>query len=142
MMTSREDFLMQILDCGILDLSLIDGVKYDWCDIIGELHGNFDLNIVMNEVFLYGFGEIENEVNARICELEAIPNERPLDVAEEEELSALRMLEPYEDFSSFHNYIDTHVNCDRYTHIYKVYMADALEEFERNTGFNIEFAYE
>lgn len=141
-MTSREDFLMQILDCGILDLSLIDGVKYDWCDIIGELHGNFDLNIVMNEVFLYGFGEIENEVNARICELEAIPNERPLDVDEEEELSALRMLEPYEDFSSFHNYIDTHANCDQYTHIYKVYMADALEEFERNTGFNIEFAYE
>ena len=98
--------------------------------------------MLMNEVFLYGFGEIENAVNARICELEAMPNERPLDASEEEELSALRMLEPYEDFSSFHNYIDTHVSCDRHWKTYKKYIPYALEEFEYNTGFNIGCSYE
>ncbi len=146
MISSREDFMMQVLGCGILDLSLIDGVMYDWCDIIGRLRYmpglSIGLNTVMNEVFLYGFGEIENAVSARISELETIPNERPLDASEEEELSALRMLEPYEDFSSFHNYIDTHVNCDQHFDTYKKYLPDALEEFEYNTGFNIECPYE
>lgn len=146
MISRREDFMMQILGCGILDLSLIDGVRYNWCDIIGSFRDEFRLNIglnmVMNWVFLYGFGEIENAVNARICELEAIPNERPLDASEEEELSALRMLEPYEDFSSFHNYIDTHVSCDRHWKTYKKYIPDALEEFEYKTGFNIGCSYE
>lgn len=33
MVSSREDFLMNLLNCGVLDLKLIDGVGYDWCDM-------------------------------------------------------------------------------------------------------------
>ena len=34
MISSRDDFLMNILHCGVLDLRLIDDVGYDWCDIL------------------------------------------------------------------------------------------------------------
>lgn len=138
MVTNREDFLMQILHCGILGLKLIDGVGYDFCDIL-ELDSTFQFNInfVMARVFEYGFSRIAQAINDRICELEAIPNERELNDDEELELLRLRMLEPYEDFRTYHNYIDTHVWCERNKEIYKKYLGEALDDFADGTGFEI-----
>lgn len=89
MVSNREDFLMNLLDCGVLDLSLLDGVDYDWCDILNEemIHGialsngngRCAINFVMAEVVAFGIGQIETAISDRICELEAIPNERELD---------------------------------------------------------------
>lgn len=138
MITSREDFLMQILHCGIADLALIDDVGYDFCDIL-ELDSTFQFNInfVMARVFEYGFSRIAQAINDRICELEAIPNERELNDDEELELLRLRMLEPYEDFGTYHNYIDTHVWCVNNKEIYRRYLSEALDDFAEGTGFRI-----
>lgn len=141
MMTGREAFLTHILDCGTADLSLLDGVNYDWNDIMWEPFENLDFCNVMYAVFQYGFGEIENAVNERIRELEVIASERLLDNTEEKELSKLRGLSPRDDFTSYHNYLDTHVYCEKHGRTYIEYMSEALEEFEENTGFNIEYSY-
>lgn len=138
MKTNRDWLLMELLHCGEYDLSLLDNVGYDWCDIVstdGEF--TFNINGLMRQVFDYGLSQIEQAVNDRICELEAIPNERVLEEDEEQELAELRTLEPYDDFESYHNYIDTHIWCEKHKEIYEEYMQEALDNFADGTGFEI-----
>lgn len=148
MVNSREDFLMNLLNCGILDLGLIDGVGYDWCDILNEEmiyeiagrigNGSCTINFVMAEVVAFGICQIETAISDRICELEAILNERELDEDEKAELSALRTLNPYEDISGYYNCIDTHVYMERNGSLYKRYLSKAIGDFEEGTGLEIE----
>lgn len=143
MITSREDFLMQILRCGVLDLKLIDDVGYDWCDILdSDVFENgvpFNINYIMRLVFEYGFSQIEAAVDSRVDYLEDTEKTYGLSDSQAEELEALRTLNPMEDFTSFHNYIDTHVWCERHKEIYQKYMEEALDEFADGTGFEITF---
>lgn len=147
MVSSREDFLMNLLNCGVLDLKLIDGVGYDWCDILdGETLGEMlsdgsgqreTLNYIMRRVVEFGIDQLTTAVADRICELEAIPDERELDVDEEEELEALRTLNPEEDIESYHNFIDTHVWFENNADVYRTYLQEALDDFTEGTGFEI-----
>lgn len=137
-MTGRESLLTAILDCGTADLSLLDDVQYDWDDIFKRLEDDtHDLNSVMREVFQVGYEDIQVAADDRICELEAIENERELDDDEADELALLRELNASEDFDSYHNFLDTSVWCRNHADTYKKYMMEALEEFEENTGFCI-----
>ena len=139
--TGRESLLMMMLDCGSDDLRLLDDVGYDWPDIfagIDEVADVDGLNGIMREVFRFGYSQIAEAVSDRICELEAITNERELDEDEENELAALRELRPTDgDFSSYHNFIDTSVWCEKHGETYKAYLQDALDSFEEGTGFYI-----
>lgn len=147
MVSSREDFLMNLLNCGVLDLKLIDDVGYDWCDILdGEMLGEMlsdgsrqreTLNYIMRRVVEFGIDQLTTAVADRICELEAIPNERELDVDEEEELEALHTLNPEEDIESYHNFIDTHVWFENNADVYRTYLQGALDDFAEGTGFEI-----
>ena len=148
MISSREDFLMNLLNCGVLDLKLIDGVDYDWCDILDEEmiygiagrsgNGSRAINFVMAKVVAFGIDQIETAISDRICELEAIPNERELDEDEEAELAALRTLNPDEDISGYYNCIDTHVCMERNGSLYKQYLSEPIDDFEEGTGLEIE----
>lgn len=148
MVSNREDFLMNLLNCGVLDLRLIDGVGYDWCDILNEemIHGiarrsgngSCAINFIMAEVVAFGIDQIETAISDRICELEAIPNERELDEDEEAELSALRTLNPDEDISGYYNCIGTSVCMERNGSLYKRYLSEAIGDFEEGTGLKIE----
>lgn len=149
-MNGRDYLLTDLLRCGSLDLKLLDDVGYDWCDIIVDYEGLFyalkecqkrkevGLNHVMWLVVEYGKEKLEEAINDRICELEAIPNERELDENEEKELKALNTLNPYEDVESSHNCLDTHVWFEQNGRVYKEYLSEALDEFANGTGFNIE----
>lgn len=141
MITNREDFLMQILHCGVLDLKLIDGVGYDWCDILDNdiFEGGvpFNLNNIMRMVFEYGFSQIEAAVDNRIDYLEDTEKTYGLSDSQAEELEALRTLNPMEDFDSYHNYIDTHVWCEQNGDVYQKYMSEALDAFADGTGYEI-----
>lgn len=147
MVSNREDFLMNLLNCGVLDLKLIDGVGYEWCDILdGETLGEMlsdgsrqreTLNYIMRRVVEFGIDQITTAVDDRICEIEAIPNERELDADEEEELEALRTLNPEEDIESYHNFIDTHVWFENNADVYRTYLQEALDDFTEGTGFEI-----
>lgn len=138
MVSSREDFLMNLLNCGVLDLKLIDDVGYDWCDILSDGSGQREtLNYIMRRVVEFGIDQLTTAVADRICELEAIPDERELDVDEEEELEALRTLNPEEDIESYHNFIDTHVWFENNADVYRTYLQEALDDFTEGTGFEI-----
>lgn len=147
MVSSREDFLMNLLNCGVLDLKLIDDVGYDWCDILdvetlGEMLSDGSgrretLNYIMRRVVEFGTDQLTTAVADRICDLEAITNERELDADEEEELEALRTLNPEEDIESYHNFIDTHVWFENNADVYRTYLQEALDDFTEGTGFEI-----
>lgn len=141
MVTSREeDFLMQILNCGVLDLKLIDDVGYDFCDIIDtDSTFPFSINGVMMRVFDYGFSQIENAIESRKTYLTDMRDEYGISDEQKAELDALEKLDPFEDFQTYHNYIDTHVWCERNKEIYEKYLGEALDDFAEGTGFEISF---
>ena len=140
----REDLLTSILDCGYGDLYLLEDCQYDIGYIVEDCIATFenlDINNLVSIMFDYGLRDIEEAISDRICELEAIQNERELDEDEEEELTALRTLEPFEDMQSFYNYIDTHIwiDADEKVDTYKKYMQEALDHFCEMTGFEITY---
>lgn len=140
MATNRDWLLMELLHCGEYDLSLLDNVGYDWCDIL-ELDSTFqfDINFVMARVFEYGFSQIEDAVEQRKAYLADTKDRYGVSDEQSIELGALEKLEPFEDFQSYHNYIDTHVWCEKHKDIYQKYMAEAIDEFGDGTGFEISF---
>ncbi len=141
MITSREDFLMTLLKCGQLDLQLIDGVEYDWCDILdnAELNGNYTLPAVMSAVFSYGKQQIEEAIEYRISYLEDTEKNYGISDEQKEELTALRALDPYEDLEEYHNYIDTHITCIEHKDAYRKYLQKELDDFAEGTGYEVEF---
>ena len=139
----KEDLLAAILDCGYADLYLLEDCRYDLCEIVEECRMNFgklDINLLVRIMFEYGLRDIETAINDRICELESVENERNLDEDERVELESLRVLDPFENIESFHNYIDTSIWVSREGNkreIYKRYLQDSLDRFEEMTGFQI-----
>lgn len=139
-MTGAERILCEMLSCGSLGLKMLDGVGYGWSEILNVAdwpRDDMDFNLLMRAVVDLGIIYIREAVDDRICELEAIPNERELDEEEEDELRLLRSLNPDEDMRSYHNCLDTHVWIEKNGDIYKRYLQDALDEFCDNTGLEI-----
>lgn len=143
-MTSKGNLLCSILDCGELDLGMLDEVGYDWCDVMNRLKeqgvGILDVgfNGLMRAVVEMGVEDLATAVNDRVCELEAIPNERELDEDEKKEMEQLLLLSPEDDVEAFFNYLDTHAYLLKNGQIYREYLPDALDEFEENTGICME----
>ena len=136
----RETVLCALLDCGTADLSLLDDVDVDICQVIEESKfefGDTNINTVMRVIFQEGFGQIQNALEKRIRELDDYIEEGSADDEDREELEQLRELDPYEDFVSYHNYLDTHVWAQKHGEIYRQYLGQALEAFEEITGFYI-----
>lgn len=142
----REDLLTAILDCGYGDLYLLEGCRYDIGEIVEEcmqICNRLEINTLVRIMFEFGLSDIDTARNDRICEIEAIQNERELDEEEEIELRMLRKMEPLRDFASYHNYIDTHIwlatkeNGDAYQR----YLGNAIKNFREMTGFEIGFDY-
>ncbi len=140
MISSREDLLMTLLNCGSLDLKLIDDVGYDWCDVLDQLdwpRGDVDFNLLMRGVVSCGIIELREAIEERIAELDGIAQDTgELDDEEGDELDALRDLDPDEDISSYHNWLDTYVYFEAHGDVYRKYLAAAIDEFEDNTGLS------
>ena len=142
--TSREDLLMELFHCGIADLGLIDDIGYDACDVLAQIGVNaglearyLDINSYVRGAFECGFDEIQSSIDDRIEELENEEQSCGLDDDEQEELEAIRKLNPWEDIDTFNNCIDTHVWFEKNAEIYHKYLSDALDSFHEGTGFEI-----
>lgn len=139
MKTNKDWLLMELLHCGEYDLSLLDDVGYDWCDIIStDREFTFNINGLMRQVFSYGLSQVENAVDGRIEWLRETQENYGISDEQKEELEALEKLDVWEDFESFHNYIDTHIWCEKNKEIYQKYLQEALDDFADGTGFEIE----
>ena len=142
MFTNREDILMTLFHCGICDLSLLDDIQYDACDVLEQLGGfgldDLDINMYVRAAFDLGFIEIREAVENRIDELKSYEERGDLTEEEQEELDEILRLDPDADFGSYHNCIDTHAYIEKNNEVYRRYFQDALDNFENNTGFPLE----
>ena len=136
--TKRDWLLCSMLNCGYLDLAILDDVEYDWGDVLKQIDwmdGNITFNGLMEGVFELGACHIAEAVDDRICELEAVQlNSRELDEDEEQELKDLNSLNPDSDIQGYFNCLDTHAWFNQNEDIYRKYVPEALESFEMNTG--------
>lgn len=133
----KDELLVELLECGYADLTVLEDCKYDFCDVIEyckDCFGNISLNGLAYSMFQIGIKEIKEAINERMDELREI--EEPSE-EETEELEALEALEPYEDIESFHNYLDTSVYFTDKSEIYHKYLEEALDKFAENTGYDI-----
>ena len=138
-MTGTQSLLCEMLSCGTLDLELLDRVGYDWDEVLEQLDWpdgeGFNFNRLMRAIVDVGIIHIKQAVEDRICELEAVENERELDGDEAEEMESLRRLDPDQDIEGFFNCLDTHVWFRQNGSIYRRYLSSALDSFEDNVGF-------
>ena len=142
--SSRDLLLTALLECGTLDLGVLDRVGYDWCDVLDRAEGfgvsfeKLGFNGLMRLVVDMGIEDLATAIGDRICELKAITNEKELDEDEAEELEMLRLLDPEEDVNAYFNFLDTHAYLQRNQDIYRDYAQDEVKEFEENTGLRME----
>lgn len=136
-----DSLLKAILNCGSMDLEMLNDVKYDFDEIIEQLDDeplqNVGFNGFMRAVVDVGIIYLQEAIDDRICELEAIYSERDLEDEEEEELAVLRRLDPNYDIEAYFNCLDTRVYFLSNEEAYRTYMADALDSFAENTGLNL-----
>lgn len=147
MVSSREDFLTALLNCGILDLKLIDDVGYDWYDILDSevlewmfSDGNGQretLNYIMRRVVEFGIGKLNAELELQKDYLMQGEADGDLSECEKEKLEKLKLLDPWEDIESYHNCADTHVWFEKNADVYRTYLQEALDAFAEGTGFEI-----
>lgn len=138
MMTNQNIVLMAVLECGTMDLGVLDGIEYDLEDIVDDLLAEGikpTLNAITDRVFYMGAAELGQYLSDRICELEAIPNERDLGDEEEAELAALHTLNVDEDIEWYCNCLDTHIWFSQHEDVYRKYLPEAVEAVEENMGF-------
>lgn len=133
--------LSEILDCGIIDLSIMDGCKYDFGDVLkgaSDSGDSFDINELCRAMFNLGKDDMVNNINKRISRLDSNPN---LTKEKIEELACLQQLNPYEDIESYHNYSDTSIyvrtDISGRDVLYEKYCKREFKMFEEMTGFSI-----
>ena len=133
----KDDLLTELLDCGYADLTVLEDCEYDFCDVIEyckDAGMSLNLNSLAWSMFQIGIADIRRAVEDRLDELE-IKDE--LNEEEQEELDALKELDPDEDIESFHNWLDTSVWFSKNGEVYRKYVNEAIDEFAENTGYSI-----
>lgn len=136
-MSGAESLLCEILSCGTADLEMLDDVEFNWGEVLDQIDWPqycLGFNDIMRGVFACGIIRIENEINCRICDLERNCSGEE----EEEELAALKILNPNKDITAYFNCLDTHVYFRKNGEIYRRYLEYELNNFYDNTGFEIE----
>ena len=140
-----EDILMVLLECGSLDLGILDDVEYDLGDIVEELIANGikpTLNVITDEIFRRGQCELVEAVEDAIKERE--DQQADTDDTEEgeaeydrlqEEIDELECLNPEEDMELFCNCLDTSCWFNDNEEIYRKYIPEAISGIEDNMGF-------
>jgi hypothetical protein len=137
-MSGAQSLLCEMLSCGSMDLEILDRIGYGWDEILDQMdwpRDGLDFNDVLRGAVSVGIIKLKEAIDDRICEIEAIPNERELDEDEEEELNTLRLLKPDDDIEGDFNFLATHVWFKNNGPVYRRYLSEAVDEFEDNVGF-------
>lgn len=145
---SKDEILMELLECGILDLNMLDDCEYDFYDVLEECHSFTSepkfCDILYGAICIYQ-RNIQNKIDDRISELndlmEEFDDNGEADTEEfadyEEEQRALESLNPNEDIEHFINFIDTsiYIRDEQKKVIYSKYLSDAINEENQEIGF-------
>lgn len=138
-MTGAMMLLCTILDCGECDLEMLDRVGYGWEDILEQMDwpdvSDLSFNGILRAVVNFGITEIKEFLSDKITNLECRQDRQELSAEEQEELRNLRLLNPDVDIQANYNYRDTHVWFAKNADIYRIYLDDAVTDFEQNSRF-------
>ena len=140
--SNAEDLLCVFLECGSLDLSVLDDVEYDLCEIVEEIRQEGlkpTLNMITDAIFRKGQDELVDAVKEKIGEIEYQIFELDEDDEEreelQEELDELNDLDPENDMGWYCNCLDTSCWFGNHEEIYRKYLADEISDIEDNMGF-------
>ena len=136
-----KSILCELLDCGYLDLDILDDADEDFVlETIEYLKSDgipVSLNTITDSMFHEAQTRINGEWDARLDELGSDKaNGYPLAQEELEELEAIKELNPEEDITWYCNCLDTgiYIVNDKYD-VYRKYFGDLLDELENEMGF-------
>lgn len=139
-MNNTDLLLMAILECGTLDLSVLNGIEYDFYEIVKDLNANgikLTLNNITNEIFLMGLSDIHKALDEEIKYCEQMV-ESEIDTEKyRKELVELLTLEPDEDIEWYCNCLDTSIWYNKNADIYEKYLGKQISDIEDNMGFEI-----
>lgn len=142
----RNDLCQAILDCGSLDLNILDDVEYDFYEIVERLRMEevpITLGSIVTEIFLQGIDDIKRALSEEIEETEIdlvnarIDNDEALIDELEDKLINLKSLEPDSDIEWYFNYLDTSIYFTNNGEVYRDYLSEVVSEVENNMGFSI-----
>ena len=142
-MANRDEVLMAVLECGTMDLSVLDDVGYDLAGIVGDL---FDdgikptLNAIMDRVFRESVDEMAELVKQELEEtLDEQESEHDYEetVWLNEKAMSLRQMNPVEDIEWYCNCLDSGLYFTRNAELYQTYLPDAIKTVEGKTGFSL-----
>ena len=135
-----KSILCELLDCGYLDLNILDDADEDFVlEAIENLRFEgleISLNAITSEMFWKARAGIASAVENRKIELQSFEAEMSITDDEREKLEAIEELNPDEDIEWFCNCLDTSIYIinDKYD-VYKEYFSDLLDELENKMGF-------
>lgn len=135
-----KSILCELLDCGFLDLNILDDADEDFVlEAIEDCkaHGiPISLNAITECMFLNAQTEIHQSIVSRFDELEDNMENKCADEDKLKELEAIKELNPEEDINWYCNYLDTgiYIVNDKYD-VYKEYFGDLMDELENKMGF-------
>lgn len=141
-MTGAESLLCSLLDCGVLDLAILDDVGYDLGEIAEALQDSGikpSLNAITVEIFYKGIEELTEALKNKINELAYERGKYNKDSDEyeklQEQINELEYCNPEEDVDWFCNCLDTSIWFSQNEEIYRKYLEDEISEIEDNMGF-------
>ena len=138
-----KSVLCELLDCGYLDLSILDDADEDYVlEAIEDCKANripVSLNAITDCMFFNAQTEIHQSIVSRFDELEDDVENKCADEDELKELEAIKELNPEEDITWYCNCLDTGIYiCNDKYNVYKEYFGDLLDELENKMGFEFE----
>lgn len=139
-----KSILCELLDCGYLDLDVLDDADEDYVlEAIEDCKADgipVSLNAITDNMFMMAQSEINVAWNARVDELGSDEANGCAGEYEIEELEAINELDPEKDITWYCNCLDTgiYIINDKYD-VYKKYFGDLMDELENKMGFEFEF---
>ena len=137
---NRDGLLCALLDCGYLDLSILDDTDESFIlEAVERLQDEgirLSLNGITDEMFCMAQSEIRDALEERRSDLEHWKLMDTTSPKEMEELEALNELDPEEDIGWFCNCLDTsiYIAAD-YEEVYRKYFGELLDDLEEKMGF-------
>lgn len=136
--------LCELLECGALDLQVIDGCKYDISDIIAEVKG-YNEKITLSTLVMAIFNLFQNEVRElidfklgeitdEVLRLDNSDSEIVTQLIEIEE--KLTRLNPFDDFELWFNYLDTNMSISTNEEIYNFYIRE-IDDLVEKSGLTL-----
>lgn len=142
-MKDVESLLCSLLDCGCLDLDILDDVGYDLGEIADDLMERGikpTLNAITEEIFYKGQQSLSEKLQEKLEEMAQERDKYDGDSEEydtlQEQIDELECCDPYIDVDWFCNCLDTSIWFTDNEEIYRKYLSDEISEIEDDMGFD------